>query len=219
MMQIFSRRVVLMYVAIGMAALSLSLSPGHAQKGKPQPGKLQHAKVAIVAGGCFWCVESDYDKVPGVLSTTSGYIGGTLKNPAYKQVARGGTGHAEAVKIVYDPKVISYDRILHIFWRTTDPLTAGGQFCDRGDQYRNAIFYLDEAQRKAAVRSKTQLQESGLLKGKIVTTIEKATRFYPAEGYHQNYAKRSPVKYKFYRWNCGRDRRVKEIWGKEAYNF
>ena len=184
-----------------------------------QAGNVQQAAVAIVAGGCFWCVESDFDKVPGILSTTSGYIGGTSANPDYKQVSAGGTGHAEAVKIVYDPKQISYERILHIFWRTTDPLTAGGQFCDRGDQYRNAIFYVDPAQRKSAIRSKAALQASGLLKGKIVTTIEQASQFHPAEGYHQNYAKRNPTKYKFYRWNCGRDQRVKKIWGKEAFNF
>lgn len=199
-------------IACGATVIMVS-SPARAQE------KVQQAAVAIVAGGCFWCVESDFDKIPGVLSTTSGYIGGKLDNPTYKQVSRGGTGHAEAVKIVYDPMKISYNRILHIFWRTTDPLTAGGQFCDRGDQYRNAIFYLDQKQRKAAIKSKAELQASGVLKGKIVTTIEKATRFFPAEGFHQNYAKRSPTKYKFYRWNCGRDKRVKQIWGKEAYSY
>lgn len=199
-------------IACGATVVMVS-SPAGAQE------KVQQAAVAIVAGGCFWCVESDFDKIPGVLSTTSGYIGGKLDNPTYKQVSRGGTGHAEAVKIVFDPMKISYNRILHIFWRTTDPLTAGGQFCDRGDQYRNAIFYLDQKQHKAAIKSKADLQASGVLKGKIVTTIEKATRFFPAEGFHQNYAKRSPTKYKFYRWNCGRDKRVKQIWGKEAYSY
>lgn len=174
---------------------------------------------AILAGGCFWCVEKDFDKVPGVLATTSGYIGGRVKNPTYRQVARGGTGHAEVVKIDFDPRKISYERILHIFWRTTDPLTAGGQFCDRGDQYRNAIFYIGNKQKQAALKSKAALQKSGLLKGKIVTTLEKATKFYPAETYHQNYYKKNPTKYRFYRWNCGRDQRVKQVWGKEAYSY
>ena len=183
------------------------------------PARIQPAEVAIVAGGCFWCVEADFDKVSGVLSTTSGYIGGKLDNPTYKQVSNGGTGHAEAVRILFDPTKLSYARLLDIFFRSTDPLTAGGQFCDIGDQYRNAVFYLDEKQRRAAEKAKADLQSSGILKGKIVTTIEKATRFYPAEGYHQNYARRNAVKYKFYRWNCGRDQRIKQVWGKKAYTF
>lgn len=176
----------------------------------------QQTRTAILGGGCFWCIEADFDKVPGVISTTSGYIGGKTKNPTYKQVSTGGTGHAEVLKIVYDPKKVTYDRLLHIFFRTTDPLTANGQFCDRGDQYRNSIFYVGEQQRKAAQKAKADLQKSGILKGKIVTTIEKATQFYPAEEYHQNYYKKNPTRYKFYRWNCGRDARVRQIWGNQA---
>ncbi len=152
------------------------------QSGANAQQKIQQAEVAIVAGGCFWCVESDFDKISGVLSTTSGYIGGKTANPSYNQVSGGGTGHAEAVKIVYDPTKISYDRILHIFFRTTDPITAGGQLCDRGNQYRNAIFYLDNKQRSAAVKAKAALDASGKLAGKVVTTIEKATKFLSRRG-------------------------------------
>ncbi|MGE3643586.1 MAG: peptide-methionine (S)-S-oxide reductase MsrA [Beijerinckiaceae bacterium] len=198
------------------AALTLLPAAAGAQAGKT---KVQDAAVAIFAGGCFWCVESDFDKVPGVMVTTSGYIGGKTTNPTYKQVSAGGTGHAEAVKIVYDPSKVTYERLLKIFLRTTDPLTAGGQFCDRGDQYRNAIFAIDRRQRKAAEEAIADLKASGLLKGKIVTTVENAGPFYPAEGYHQNYYKKNPLKYKYYRWNCGRDQRVKAVWGKEAYGF
>jgi peptide-methionine (S)-S-oxide reductase len=206
-----------------MAMVLVSASAAWAQKqekaGAAAPARIQPAEVAIVAGGCFWCVEADFDKVPGVLSTTSGYIGGKLDNPTYKQVSNGGTGHAEAVRILFDPTKLSYARLLDIFFRSTDPLTAGGQFCDIGDQYRNAIFYLDEKQRRTAEKAKADLQSSGILKGRVVTTIEKATRFYPAEGYHQNYARKNAVKYKFYRWNCGRDQRIKQVWGKKAYTF
>lgn len=192
------------------------LSLGVASLGLGTLAHAQETKTAIFAGGCFWCVESDFDKVPGVISTTSGYIGGKTKNPTYKQVSAGNTGHAEVVKIVYDPKKVTYDRLLYIFFRTTDPLTANAQFCDYGDQYRNAIFYLNEEQKKAAEKAKTDLQKGNVLKGKIATTIEKATKFYPAEDYHQNYYKKNPTRYKFYRWNCGRDARIRQIWGDQA---
>ncbi len=173
-------------------------------------------EVAIFAGGCFWCVEADFDKVPGVLSTTSGYTGGRTANPTYQQVSSGGTGHAEVVKIVYDPKMVSYDKLLNVFWRNVDPLTKEGQFCDFGDQYRTAIFYANDAQKRAAEASKAALDASKRFKRPIVTEIVAAGPFYAAEAYHQNYYKNNPVRYNLYRFNCGRDARLEELWGKEA---
>jgi peptide-methionine (S)-S-oxide reductase len=172
--------------------------------------------VAIFAGGCFWCVESDFDKVPGVLSTTSGYTGGTVANPSYEEVSAGGTGHAESVKVVYDPKMVTYEKLLYVYWRNVDPLTKEGQFCDFGTQYRTAIFYLDDEQKRLAEASKAELEKSGRFKRPIVTEIVKAGPFYPAETYHQDYYKKNPVRYNFYRFNCGRDARLDELWGKEA---
>jgi peptide-methionine (S)-S-oxide reductase len=173
-------------------------------------------EVAIFAGGCFWCVEADFDKVPGVLSTTSGYIGGTVANPTYHQVSSGRTGHAEAVKIVFDPAMVTYDKLLYVFWRNVDPVTRDAQFCDYGTQYRTGIFTLNDAQKRAAEASKAALEKSGRLKRPIVTEIVAAGPFYPAEDYHQNYYKENPVRYNLYRFNCGRDARLDELWGKEA---
>jgi peptide-methionine (S)-S-oxide reductase len=172
--------------------------------------------VAIFAGGCFWCVEADFDKVPGVLSTTSGYTGGRTVSPSYEDVSAGGTGHAEAVKIVYDPKVVTYERLLYVFWRNVDPLTKNGQFCDYGSQYRTAIFYMNSDQKRLAEASKAELEKSRRFNRPIVTEIAGAGPFYPAEGYHQNYYKTNPTRYNFYRFNCGRDARLDELWGKEA---
>jgi peptide-methionine (S)-S-oxide reductase len=180
----------------------------------PPPPAPAGSAVAILAGGCFWCVEADFDKVPGVLSTTSGYIGGTVANPTYEDVSSGGTGHAEAVKIVYDPAMVTYEKLLYVFWRNVDPLTKESQFCDYGTQYRSAIFYLDDTQKKLAEASKAALQPR--FKRTIVTEIVKAGPFYPAEAYHQDYYKKNPVRYKFYRYNCGRDARLDEVWGSEA---
>jgi peptide-methionine (S)-S-oxide reductase len=173
-------------------------------------------QVAIFAGGCFWCVESDFDKVPGVLSTTSGYTGGAKVNPSYYEVSAGGTGHAEAVKIVFDPAMVSYEKLLYVYWRNVDPITKEGQFCDFGTQYRTAIFYTNDAQRRAAEASKAALDASRRFKRPIVTEIVAAGPFYPAEDYHQNYYKENPVRYNLYRFNCGRDARLQELWGKEA---
>jgi peptide-methionine (S)-S-oxide reductase len=173
--------------------------------------------VAIFAGGCFWCVESDFDKVAGVISTTSGYIGGAKANPTYNEVSSGGTGHAEAVKIVFDPKRVSYDKLLYVFWRNVDPLTRDAQFCDYGTQYRTAIFTTNAAQKTAAEASKAALEKSGRFKQAIATEIVAAGPFYPAEAYHQNYYKTNPVRYNIYRFNCGRDARLEELWGKEAF--
>ncbi len=173
---------------------------------------------AIFAGGCFWCVESDFDKVPGVLETISGYTGGHKDNPTYKNVTAGGTGHYEAVKIVYDPEKVSYEKLLHIYWRSVDPTNDGGQFCDRGQSYKTAIFAKNDEQLKLAKTSKVMIKEAKLLKLPIVTPILKAGKFYPAETYHQNFYKKSPARYNFYRYRCGRNAHVKTIWGKEAYS-
>jgi len=169
--------------------------------------------VATFAGGCFWCVEEAFDKVNGVISTTSGYTGGHVPNPTYEQVTTGRTGHFEAVQVVYDPNVVTYDALLDVFWRNIDPLDAGGQFCDRGDQYRSAIFYHDAEQRELAERSKRKLEESGALPGKVVTEIIPAGEFYAAEDYHQDYYRRNAVRYNFYKFTCGRPARLEELWG------
>ncbi len=173
--------------------------------------------VATFAGGCFWCVEADFDAVPGVVRTISGYTGGASKNPTYRQVSAGGTGHREAVQIFYDPKKVSYEKLLDVFWRSVDPTDAGGQFCDRGRSYETAIFANSPAQRRLAEASKRMLQESGVLKAPIVTPVETAGAFTPAEGYHQDYYKKSPLRYKLYRYGCARDSRVRELWGKDAH--
>ena len=174
--------------------------------------------VATFAGGCFWCVESDFDAVPGVVETVSGYTGGTVANPGYKQVTEGGTGHREAVQIRYDPKQVSYERLLHIFWRSVDPTDGGGQFCDRGESYQTAIFAGNEEERRLAEASKEALEQSTVLDAPVVTPIEPAGEFYPAENYHQDYYTKNSVRYRFYRFSCGRDSRVQQVWGKQAHD-
>jgi peptide-methionine (S)-S-oxide reductase len=169
--------------------------------------------LATFASGCFWCVEADFDKVKGVISTTSGYTGGRTENPTYEQVSHGGTGHAEAVEIAYDLAQVSYDKLLDVFWHNIDPLAKDRQFCDVGDQYRTAIFYHDDEQRAAAERSKALVQ--GRFKHPIQTQIVAAGPFYKAEDYHQDYYLKNPIRYKFYRFNCGRDARLEELWGKK----
>jgi peptide-methionine (S)-S-oxide reductase len=170
---------------------------------------------AILAGGCFWCVESDFDKVPGVLSTTSGYIGGSVPNPTYQQVAAKRTGHAEAVEIIFDPKRVSYEQLLAHFWRTIDPTTKDSQFCDTGSPYRTAIFAVDGAQLAAAKQSLEALERSKPFKEPVVTQIVMAGPFYKAEDYHQDYYQKNPVRYKYYRTSCGRDARLEQLWGKK----
>ncbi len=171
---------------------------------------------ATFAGGCFWCMEHPFDQIPGVVSVTSGYTGGQKKNPTYKEVSAGGTGHAESVQIVYDPAKVSYEKLLEVFWHNIDPTTKDRQFCDSGHQYRSAIFYHNEEQRRLALQSKEELEKSKRFKGPIVTEIVPATEFYPAEDYHQHYYKKNPIRYKFYRTTCGRDSRLKELWGDAA---
>ena len=168
---------------------------------------------ATFAGGCFWCMVPPFAKLPGVISVTSGYTGGQKASPTYEEVSAGRTGHAEAVEIVYNPTKISYSQLLDIFWHNVDPLDATGQFCDRGNQYRSAIFYHDDEQKRLAEASKQALEQSGRFKQPLVTTIVLASTFYPAEDYHQDYYRKNPVRYKFYRYSCGRDKRLEELWG------
>ena len=183
-----------------------------AQQDATTMSKDGHA-LATFAGGCFWCMEPPYDKLDGVLATTSGYTGGRTVDPTYKEVSAGGTGHAEAVQVTYDPAKVSYEQLLEVFWRNVDPLDAGGQFCDRGDQYRTGIFVHDEEQQRLAEASKRQLEDSGRFEQPIVTEIVAAGPFYPAEDYHQDYYEKNPLRYNFYRRNCGRDQRLAEVWG------
>ena len=178
-------------------------------------GDRSETAYATLAGGCFWCMEADFEKVEGVLSVTSGYTGGTEANPTYKQVSAGVTGHTEAVRIVFDPTVISFGELLPIFWHSIDPTVSDRQFCDVGSQYRSAIFYHDDAQLETAQRSKAELEESKPFPAPIVTEITAATAFYPAEAYHQDYSKKNPRRYAYYRKGCGRDRRIAELWGEE----
>jgi peptide-methionine (S)-S-oxide reductase len=171
---------------------------------------------AVFAGGCFWCVEADFDKVEGVVSTTSGYTGGSVANPSYEQVSGKHTGHAEAVEIVFDPKRVTYAQLVEHFWRTIDPTTKDRQFCDAGNPYRTAIFAQDAEQLKLAQASKAALDKTKPFKEPIVTEVVMGGPFYPAEDYHQDYYKKNPVRYNYYRLSCGRDARVKELWGSQA---
>jgi peptide-methionine (S)-S-oxide reductase len=171
---------------------------------------------ATFAGGCFWCMEQPFDELPGVVSVTSGYTGGQKKNPSYEEVSAGGTGHAEAVQIVYDPAKVSYQKLLDRFWHNIDPTVKDRQFCDKGNQYRSGIFYHDEEQRRLAQQSKKALEANKPFNEPIVTEIVAASQFYPAEEYHQKYYKKNPIRYKYYRTSCGRDKRLRELWGSAA---
>lgn len=194
---------------------ALVAAAGTACAAPPTPAPAPAARsVATFAGGCFWCMEGPFEKLPGVLSVTSGYTGGQKVNPTYEEVSSGTTGHAEAVQVIYDSTRVSYDKLLEIFWHNVDPLAANGQFCDHGSQYRTGIFYHNEAQRKAAEASKTKVQARFL--EKVVTQLVSATTFYPAEEYHQDYYKKNQLHYLAYRSGCGRDRRLRELWGDEA---
>ncbi len=173
--------------------------------------------VATFAGGCFWCTESGFEHIPGVFDAISGYTGGKELNPTYKQVSRGVTGHIESVKVIYDPAVITYQQLLDAFWRMVNPTDSDGQFVDRGEQYTTAIFYHDEAQKRAAEQSKAALMASGRYSKEIITPIRPAGDFYNAEEYHQNYYKKNPVHYKFYRYNSGRDQYLEKTWGDELH--
>jgi peptide-methionine (S)-S-oxide reductase len=191
--------------------LWMAFIPVHAQEKVP-PGY----EVATFAGGCFWCMEPPYDEIPGVISTTSGYTGGQKKNPTYEEVSSGRTGHTEAVQVVFDPKKVSYQKLLDVFWMNIDPTTPNAQFCDHGSQYRSGIFYHNEEQMRLAIASRDQIERTKRFREPIVTEITKAATFYPAEDYHQDYYKKNPLRYKFYRANCGRDARLEQLWGKPA---
>jgi len=202
----------LLILAAGLALGGLSLmstaDPAPASAEPPEG-----AARATFAGGCFWCMEPPFDKTEGVISTTSGYAGGKVKDPSYEQVSAGVTGHTEVIQVVYDPERVTYEKLLEVFWRNIDPLDGGGQFCDRGSQYRTAVFYEGDEQKRAAEASKRALDESGRLGRPIVTEITPLEAFYPAEDYHQDFYKKSSRRYRSYRAGCGRDRRLKELWG------
>ena len=171
---------------------------------------------ATFAGGCFWCMQPPFESLLGVVSTTVGYTGGTVDHPTYEQVSEGETGHAESIQVVYDPTKIEYTKLLDVFWHNVDPLTKDAQFCDHGRQYRTAIFVQDDEQQRLAEASKNALEASKRFDRPIVTEIVRASTFWPAEDYHQRYHEKNPIRYKFYRWNCGRDQRLQEVWGADA---
>lgn len=203
----------MMLLSLAAGAASAAGSDGRNRSMDKPAGR---SETATFAGGCFWCMEAPFDTLPGVVSVTPGYTGGTLRNPTYEQVSAGGTGHAEAVQIVFDPAKTSYMKLLDIYWHNTDPTVADRQFCDVGSQYRPAIYYHSEEQRLAALRSKAELEKNKPFKDPIVTEITRAGEFHPAEEYHRHYYKKNPIRYKFYRAGCGRDRRLKELWGESA---
>ncbi len=168
--------------------------------------------IATFAGGCFWCMEKPFDELEGVTSTISGYTDGHVKNPTYKDVSRGQTGHTEAIQITYDPEKVSYEKLLEVFWKNIDPTENTGQFCDKGNQYRPGIFYHNKKQQTAAEESLRKLRDNKPFKEKILTEITMAETFYPAEDYHQDYYLKNPLRYKYYRYSCGRDKRLSELW-------
>lgn len=195
-------------LALALAVGAVTLTPAGAQTGtKPATA------TAIFAAGCFWCVEEAFDKVDGVLATTSGYTGGRTERPSYEDVSSGGTGHTEALQVTYDPSKVSYEALLQTFWHNVDPLDAGGQFCDRGSQYRSGVYYQSEEQQRLAEASKAKV--AAQLGKAVVTEVVAAGPFYAAEDYHQGYYDKNPVRYKFYKWNCGRAQRLDELWGKK----
>lgn len=198
--------------SVGIAALLIGGVTAMPQGSLAIEGN-QNAK-ATFAGGCFWCMEEAYEEVNGVVSVISGYTGGQLADPTYEQVSAGGTGHAESVEVTYDPNKVTYQKLLEVFWRNVDPTTPNAQFCDHGSQYRTAIFYHDQMQKRLIDESKQAVESSKSFPQPIVTEIVPASIFYPAEDYHQDFYKKNPVRYKFYKWNCGRSQRLEQLWGK-----
>jgi peptide-methionine (S)-S-oxide reductase len=199
-------------LALAAVVLSLCLAPFALRAQTPPAAQ----ETAVFAGGCFWCVEEAFEKVPGVVSAVSGYIGGTVANPTYEQVASKATGHAEAVEVTYDPSKVSYEQLVDWFWRNIDPFDEAGQFCDKGSPYRSGIHYRGDAQKKVAESSKAALEASGRFRQKLVTEIVPAGTFYPAEDYHQDYYKKNPNRYQYYKFACRRADRLEQIWGKPA---
>lgn len=198
-------RLLMMVVPAGLLVITATV---HHSAGAANPEK------AVFAGGCFWCMEEAFEGVEGVVSVISGYMGGTKANPSYEEVSSGSTGHAEAVEVLFDPAKINYPKLLEVFWRNVDPTTPDRQFCDRGSQYRSAIFTLTETQQRQAEESKRVVEQTKPFRDAIVTQIVPASSFYPAEDYHQNFYKRNPIRYKFYKYNCGRVQRLEEVWDK-----
>lgn len=211
---VFPRLRILCFAHLAILTILVLLGAGGAVAQTTATNELE---TTIFAGGCFWCVESDFDKLPGVTETVSGYTGGHIANPTYKQISKGGTGHIESVRITFDPSVISFEQLVHLFWRSVDPTDAGGQFCDRGESYTTAIFAVSDEQRQIAEASKAALSAAGTLARPVVTPIRVATDFWLAEQYHQDYHTKKPLRYKYYRNGCGRDKRVKALWGDEAW--
>jgi peptide-methionine (S)-S-oxide reductase len=198
-------------IAYGLAVIAMLA--GHlAVAEQPAAGPASVAK-AYFAGGCFWCMEEAFEKVDGVLEVVSGYMGGTVKSPTYEEVSAGKTGHAESVEVRYDPVKVSYTQLLEAFWRNVDPVTPDAQFCDHGNQYRAAIFYQGEAEKRAAEESRQAIEQSKRFSTPIVTQLTAASDFYPAEEYHQDFYKKNPVRYKFYKFTCGRAQRLETLWG------
>ncbi|MBM4265431.1 MAG: peptide-methionine (S)-S-oxide reductase MsrA [Deltaproteobacteria bacterium] len=197
-------------------ALSILLAVAVAVPAAEKDPKATSTATAVFAGGCFWCMEKPFDDLEGVVSTTSGYTGGTVPNPTYEQVGEGGTGHIEAVQVVYDPRRVSYEKLLEVFWPNVDPTDGGGQFCDRGDTYLSAVFVQSDEERQLAEKSKAAAEKKKRVPEPIVTRIVQAAPFYPAEDYHQNYYQENPVRYRYYRYTCGRDERLAEVWGEDA---
>jgi methionine-S-sulfoxide reductase len=206
--------VVLLLSTVGLALAAILDRTGR-EPATAGAGTARDTAEATFAGGCFWCVEEAFDAVPGVVSTTSGYTGGRTADPSYQEVSAGGTGHAEAVRVVYDTGVTTYAKLLDAFWRNIDPTDGGGQFCDRGDSYRSAIFTHGEEQRRLAEASKQALAASGRFDEPIATAVVSAEPFYPAEAYHQDYYRKNSVRYKLYKWNCRRAQRLEQIWGEK----
>jgi peptide-methionine (S)-S-oxide reductase len=204
------KQLLIVWIAWALLAAAPAALRGPAQQ-RSSEGK----GTATFAGGCFWCMEPPFDELPGVISTTSGYTGGQTKNPTYEEVSAGHTGHAEAVEVVYDPARISYERLLEVFWKNIDPITPNRQFCDVGSQYRSAIFYHGDEQKELAEKSKRAIERSGRFDKPIVTEIHPAGPFYKAEEYHQDYYKKNPFRFNFYKFTCGRARRLAELWGDE----
>lgn len=198
---------------LSLLLLSLFITPVIASNQEAMSSPVNESETAIFAGGCFWCMEPPFDKLDGVISTTSGYTAGDKKNPTYKEVSAGSTGHTEAIEIKYDPEKISYTELLNVFWKNIDPVAVDRQFCDAGSQYRAGIYYLDATQEAEAKRSLQALKDNKPFAGEITTEILPASKFYPAEDYHQDYYQKNPLRYKYYRFACGRDQRLQEIWG------
>jgi len=205
-------RIMSLFISLGFAALligGMTVKP----EGSLAAEGSQHAK-ATFAGGCFWCMEEAFEKVEGVVTVVSGYTGGQVANPTYEQVSAGGTGHAESVEVIYDSHKVTYQHLLEVFWHNVDPTTPNAQFCDHGSQYRTVIFYHDETQKRLIEESRQEVERSKTFPQPIITEIVPASIFYPAEDYHQDFYQKNPVRYKFYKWNCGRSQRLEELWGK-----